>query len=344
MTASNRHLGTAARRLLRALLVQAACCLITAILAAPARAQNVIQFSLTSNTATEYKVRDDGTGLQTLSFPPVIVNKVYATAQSSYPGGRQYLYPHQNGLLPNGNPSYDLMAWSEGSGQSRALTNIHGPLYVDLSSARWSNDGLDSFVSLRLFNFATNEQYTYRAHVSATDLASPTFQPLTLGDPRLELVADWGTEAVGYWYWWNQDGSGFYYVDGNTGTDVIFRAVGGGDTLVYSGTVTLSELRVSPASDSHLVATTLPIGTGILAIDLQTSASWWLATGTRNVSGPRGPAFSPDGSLVAFGSYRTAKGKTYPGVYKVPFIGGPLYKVTELQTSGYVTVNNWDTP
>jgi hypothetical protein len=349
MTPSNTHPRTAVRGPRRAFLLQAACGLLTALLAAPAPAlaQGVIHFTQGVGIPYPlYRVNDDGTNLQQLTSFPQILNSphVYASAQSGYPGGRQFLYTQTDGQLPNGGASYDLMAWSEGTGQSKAVTNIHGPLYVEYSSgtARWSNDGLDSFVSFLLFNFATGEYYTYRAHISATDITSPTFQPITLGDPRLELVKYWGVGAVGYDYWWNHDGSGFCYPWNSTG--VMFKAVGGGDTLVFSGTVPLTEFKVSPASDAHLVATARPVGTGIVAIDLQTSTSWWLATGTGNTLGPRGPAFSPDGSQVAFGSYRTAKGKSYPGVYKVPFIGGPLTKVTELQTSGYVTVNNWNTP
>jgi hypothetical protein len=357
MTPSNLHSGTAARGLRRAFLLQIASGLLTALFAAPATvpAQNVIQFSLGYSAFTEYQVRDDGSNLRTLPFPQgTMCHTVYASAQSSYPGGRQFLYPQQDGLLPNGNPSYDLMVWSEATGQSKPLTNIHGPLYVYFPSARWSNDGLDSFVSFILYT-PTNENYTYRAHVSAADIASPTFQPITLGDPRLELVRYWGVGGtVGYWYWWNHDGSGFYYVDAINTTRIRFMAVGGGDMLVYTAPAQLGELRVIPPvdplnPDRYAVATALPIGTGILAIDLHASTSWWLATGPGGIGEPRGPCFSPDGSLIAFGNTVYGSKKTpYYGVYKVPFFGGPITGVFEVmgssKTAAYPTVCNWNTP
>ena len=98
------------------------------------------------------------------------------------------------------------------------------------------------------------------------------------------------------------------------------------------------------------MATALPIGTGILAIDLETSEWRWLATGSgTGLSQIRGPVFSPDGSLIAFGATRTDSKKIpYNGVYKVPFAGGTLTKVTELKgaknSANYLTVNNWNIP
>src|SRR5262249_25013984 len=129
----------------------------------------------------------------------------------------------------------------------------------------------------------------------------------------------------------------------------------------------LGELRVGPAvdplnPDRYLVATSnagLPSGGGILAVDLLTQTSKWIAapTGT-GLSSIRGPAFSPDGSSIAFGAVRsetTTKPKKttyYKGVYTVPFsvdlIGDPIITtVTESANSNsgdYVTVNNWFIP
>ena len=70
-----------------------------------------------------------------------------ATTRSDYPGGRQYLYI--SGGLGNTN---NLFAWSEGTGQSKAVTSFQSPTTVSLSAALWSNDGLDSFVSFKLYN------------------------------------------------------------------------------------------------------------------------------------------------------------------------------------------------
>ena len=133
------------------------------------------------------------------------------------------------------------------------------------------------------------------------------------------------------------------------------------DPVAFTSPVVLGQLRVIPPvdpqnPDRYLVTTALPVGSGILAVDLYTSSSWWLATGNGNsAGGPRGQVFSPDGSTVAFGNSRsvttgTGKKQTrtfYYGVYKVPFFGGPVSTVTEMATTanlGFVTVNNWDAP
>ena len=84
--------------------------------------------------------------------------------------------------------------------------------------------------------------------------------------------------------------------------------------------------------DRYIVATTLPIGNGILAMDLETQTSWWLAPGTGTFGGPRGPCFSPDGSQIAFGNTRyDSRNTPYYGVYTVPFFGGQITKVTEVK-------------
>lgn len=352
MNPSNRHPKTAARGLRRAFLLQAACGLLTMLLAAPAPAfaQNVIQFTLGVGTA-RYKVLDNGMGLQSFPFPQDPQSRINSSTRSDYPGGRQYLYG-----------SVDVTVWSESTGQSKAVTNFQGALPVVLGSTLWSNDGLDSFVSFNVYNSTTRQSYTYRAHVSATDIASASFQPVTLGDPRLELVKDWQSVGETPFYWWNHDGSRFYYPDPRDKTKVRVKTVGVGvtvddDPVALVAPAELTELRVippvyplNPVSDRYLVATAFPIGTGILAMDLQTSTWWWLATQpTSSISGIRGPCFSPDGSMIAFGNTRYDSKKTpYYGVYAVPFFGGPITRVTEVMgsknTSLFVTVNNWDTP
>ena len=127
--------------------------------------QDLITFSVGYSTFTRYEVWDNGTGLRTLPFPQVPVNRINATTQSDYPGGRQYLYPAALGTNNN------VWVWSEATGQSKAVTSIQGPLSVYINSILWSNDGLDSFVSFMLYS-STGQYYTYRAHVSAADIAS----------------------------------------------------------------------------------------------------------------------------------------------------------------------------
>ena len=84
-------------------------------------------------------------------------------------------------------------------------------------------------------------------------------------------------------------------------------------------------------------------------MDLATQTSWFLVTGTGASGGPRGPCFSPDGSLVAFANTRYDKDKTpHFGVYTVPLLGGTITRVVEAtgskKTEGFPTVNNWNTP
>jgi hypothetical protein len=331
--------------------MQAACGLLTVLLAAPAPAlaQDLIQFSLgLAGGITRYQVKDDGTGLHTQPFPQAPSEvRTYATTSSNYQGGRQYLYvPSDFGTL---------MVWSEATGQSKPLTNFPSPYAVQEGHSRWSNDGLDSFISFSVINQSTRQTLLYRAHVSAADIASASYVPLTLNDSRLELV-QLGSTTPGF-YWWNHDSSGFYYIDYPL-TNVRLTIVGVSDQLVYTAPVGLSELRVIPPvdpsnPDRYLVASVPAyqgVGNGIIAIDLATASSWWLATqATWTVSGMRGPCFSPDGHTIAFGNTRYDSKKTpYYGVYTVPFMGGAISRVTEVMGSKtptlFVTVNNWDTP
>lgn len=353
MIPSNTHPGTAARGLWQTFLL-AVSGLLTMSLAAPASAlaQGVIQFSAGSSASARYRVNDDGTNLQTLAFPQTLNRRIMSTARRDYPGGRQYLYVQQLGNTNN------LFAWSEGTGQSKALTNFQAPLSVRLNAPLWSNDGLDSFVSFQLFNSVTGEYVFYRAHVSATDITSANYQPITLGDPRLEVLANWTVE----YYWWSHDGSRFYYPDPPDRSGIRVKIVGVGSTInddpiIFNAPAELVDLRVIPpvnsVSDRYLVAAAAHAD-GILGIDLETSTWWWLATPASS-SNPTiwGPCFSPDGSTIAFGNtrYVTSSGpgkkKTttyYYGVYKVPFFGGPVTRVTELNSGGDVTVNNWFIP
>jgi hypothetical protein len=250
------------------------------------------------------------------------------STRSDYPGGRQYL--HGAGATAG-----DVWVWSESSQQSIQVTDLKTSMYLP-SSSLWSNDGQDSFISFWLYDYSTNPttNYLYRAHVSASDIASPTFQRVTHPDPlnRLELV------AVGpnvYWYWWNHypatdARSGYYYVDPIDTTKIRFHNIAlGSDQVVYiTGGVNLKFIRVVPPVDTmnpdrYIVARgdSKKVTGGLLAIDLATSTQWWLATGLTHLDG--NGAFSPDGSMVAYGTEFVDKSRTpYYRVYSVPLAGG----------------------
>jgi hypothetical protein len=166
MNPSTMHSRTPARGLRRTFLLRVASGLLAVLLAAPAPAlaQNLIQFSVGSSTFTRYEVKDDGTGLRTLplqAFGP----HIYATTRSYPLVGRLFTYPAGLGNSNN------VFVWCEATGQSKAVTDFQSPLQVLLSGMLWSNDGQDSFVSFLLSNSATGQSFTYRAHVSAADIA-----------------------------------------------------------------------------------------------------------------------------------------------------------------------------
>src|SRR3954454_14233290 len=122
MIPSNTHPGTVARGLRRAFLLQAASGLLTALLAAPALAQDAILFTVGYSTFTQYTVPSSGgtaMPLTSLSTP-----SVHATTRSDYPGGRQFLFA--NGTSPN----RKVMVWSESSGQLTAVTNFQTSFYL----------------------------------------------------------------------------------------------------------------------------------------------------------------------------------------------------------------------
>jgi hypothetical protein len=377
MTPSISGPGTVARGPRRAFLLHAASGLLTAVIAAsaPAHAQeppNLIEFSVGLSTYTHYEVNDDRTGLRTLSIP-YAGSKVYATTRNSYPG-RLYLYAVYS-TAPSGQIYSNIMVWSEATGQSKAVTNFNAsaPANPGVQPGwRWSNDGQDSFISFGLA--AAPWPIVYRASIAAADIASTGFQPITsLNDPRLQPVAQW-SDNIGTAYWWNNSGSGFYYIDPRDTTKIRLKTVGVGatmddDPVVFTvPTGTSSVLRVAPPvaslnPDRYLV-TALPggrptfnSGGGILAIDLMTQSSWLLAPPNANGNlrnsflGGMDPCFSPDGVHVAFGAVRTDSTATqYYGVYTLPFVGAPLTKpVTEIPGSKkdgglLVTVHAWSTP
>src|SRR4051794_32557502 len=127
MTSSNTHPRTATQWPRRAFLLQALGGLLTALLIAPnpALAQGVIQFSL--NISTRYRVNDDGTGLQPFAFPAPSSDMIIASTRSDHPGGRQYLYV-------SGTTTGALMAWSEGTRQSKAVASFP---FVYSGGFRW---------------------------------------------------------------------------------------------------------------------------------------------------------------------------------------------------------------
>src|SRR5262249_19058167 len=147
---------------------------------------------------------------QLTTFPQTPRGSAYATARSDYPGGRQYLYSPPWGTLPSGRIYDNPRVWSAETGQTKAVTDTHAPLHVAGSPGiRWSTDGQDGFVSFSLGDDSTGRISFYRAWVSAEEITSPTYRPITLADlgtPRLEYVAD----SVGGAYCWSHDGSRIY--------------------------------------------------------------------------------------------------------------------------------------
>jgi len=209
-----------------------------------------------------------------------------------------------------------------------------------------------------------NTGWTYRAHVSATDIADPGYLPITtLGDTRLELVCNFALIHN----WWNHDGSRLFYMDPRQGKENLVRAKTVGfvsntpdvDPVVFTASGRLGQLRVippgdplNPNPDRYLVAGSAD---GILAIDLGTSPptpSLLVPLAGSGFSTITRPVFSPDGSSIAFGATRiSSKQIPYSAVYLVPFSdpGIPIKLVnTEFSSSKKKTLNvvvyNWYLP
>jgi hypothetical protein len=354
MTSSDRHSGTATGSVRLAFLLPAAGALLAALLAAaaPALAQGptgVIHFR--TPDFTHYLVNGDGSNAPAVF--PAPASTTYSTTWDNY-SGHLYLHFRDDGTIPGDvDPYGNIMVWSDAAGQSKAVTEIHGPLYViSGNNARWSNDGLDSFVSFNLHDPATGLNAIYRAHVTAADIASADYLPITLDDlapgGRLELVAAW-QEGLSVFYWWHPTNHKFYYIDPRvsrrTGNKIRVKFVGVGtsmddDPIVYSSNSSLVQMRVSPVNE-QLVANA--IGSGILSVNLVTLASGWIAAESKTLGQLNSPCFSPDGSLVTFGAYRSIKGKVYSGIYKVAFTGGTITPATETPLPGDPKVPlNWN--
>jgi len=190
----------------------------------------------------------------------------------------------------------------------------------------------------------------YRAHVTAADIASDQYVPVTLNDPRLEFVAAWPA-GVSAWFDWHPSNTKYYYIDprivtsGNNRVSqkVRVKFVGVGttmddDPIVYDGGgLSLVQLRVSPVNEQLVVNA---LFTGILSVNLATNASGWIATESESLRDLNSPCFSPDGSSIAFGATRSVtatkpkKTTVYKGVYKIPFLSGPISPITETPLQG----------
>lgn len=145
-----------------------------------------------------------------------------------------------------------------GSGDVVQLTDLSADLdYLPESNPRWSNDGMDSFVSFVGVN--ADGRHIWRLHVTVADFTDPNWAPVTPNDPRLEHITEIDTTRADFD--WSPDGSAVAYLEGPfSNRALVVRDVAAGEDHVLVQADGLSDPRWSP--DGAQIAYTTLVSTG----------------------------------------------------------------------------------
>lgn len=283
------------------------------------------------------------------------------THRSDYPSGRLYYVRATTGVVP-GTPINRCDHYLQDVAGNRVLvTDIEGPDYYCMGGGAYlvSNDGNDSFYSFWVYEPSAARYLFLRANITPWDVLAPDFVPLTMGDPRLELIFQTYTHsdadrAMG----WNRDGTrvayyGDYVYKNNRYLRLRIHTVGpdvtqNADELVNDER--LSGIRTghfdwSPIAEQLVMVTDAGRAGNGIAVWTPGVNGWTYAfvqktsSKTGGLSMPSYPVYSPDGSAIAFwGRIYQNGGTAAYGIYRCPAGGGALQPVLATGTGTHILV------
>jgi Tol biopolymer transport system component len=204
----------------------------------------------------------------------------------------------------NGKLDIELM---NGDGTNKHWALSTSPAYP-ISAPSWSPDGKTLLVQVWLTSS--------KPYVGKIDLASKTW---TLVAPAYYVGGLPGWNPI-----WDKDGKWIYYVEAATHHQVHRFQPNGGDYYFEGFGGSVGDLALSP--DGTKLALTMYYGPGdnheILVENMSTHQSTRL---TDNSANDNHPAWSPDGTQIAFASARSGKNQIYTMNSST---GGNVHKIT----------------
>ena len=229
--------------------------------------------------------------------------------------------------------------WENGQSQveSVQVTNLYPDIIPSAGVPRWSNDGMDSFVSFRGVELATQATWLIRADVSGGEIdASAALGIDPLVDPdSMEFVAaaPWPFEANFKYHDWDPSGTRVVYMLNvaepaeTTDLDVfVLDLVTGEETRIYD----LEQFAIAPRWSPDGTRIAFDYSGSILLVnpnnDLDTVGGlrqWSTFKQGDSKQSYTSPHWSPDGSQLV---YRYLQRKTFSTTYflaRAALTGGP---------------------
>jgi hypothetical protein len=301
-----------------------------------------------------YRVAGNGTQNVKIGDYPFPTGKV--TSLSTYPGGRQLQRPVVAGTIPGSTASFsDITLYAETTGAPTTVTSFRGPQYIEFASRyQVSNDHNDSFFSFVAYDPVTGSRILYRSNGPIADVFAPGFQPFVSGDSRLTAVTNMpGVTSTDGW-----DGSGtlFFFFQASPTTPsnsllYVYDVTHQSTTLLNDPAISGLSMEVGRCSSTELrlfsLATVTATGAkGIVSFYPATGQYTWViqegGSSTRKISSFTQPAISPDGTVLAFGLFRTVNGLICPTLARIPVSGGSYTPLVTFPGSRTAPTNRVD--